>query len=322
MNSFLMNLARLANQYENLLDNCHVASLLLDEDFNAHAFIAAWMQSKQRHVFCISHANMALECRLAESERNFAQSFTFVHGDHEKETYLDRGWSTDQVIVTGSPRYDRLIKMTGADKVVGTNNASPRILYCAGLLWNYSPDVLGFLGCDVYGFRRSQEATLRFLLRTAQNSNFTVVIKPHYAEDEQMWRDLARNENSNCKVEVVKASEDYFKLLKESDAMALCLWSSTLIEAGIAQVPVFYIDLDGQNSRHVSRLESEGLCKIIRTEDDFKQALKKITPPKSLSQFNVRSTTDPNYFLGTLDGQASQRVVDFICNKLKSTSHV
>ena len=317
----LLKLADQANLFENIVNQCRIKSLLLDEDFNAHAFFASFMKGKGVDVFCISHANMALDCKVSGTA-SFDQSYTFVQGQHEKDTYIEKGWAPDRIMVTGIPRYDRLIDMVMKREGANPQNNPINILYCAGLLWPFSPDVLGFIGCDVFGFRNSQEKAVKMLLAAVRDLNVTVTIKPHYAEDEAMWIELVKQEQAGDVAKVVKASEDYFGLLLESDAMALCLWSSTLIEAGIAGVPVYYLDLQGQNSSQVKRLQRSGLCEIISDFATFRNAIKKLSRSTRERKRNNSTSPEMAHYLGLMDGQATARVTKFIQEKIRGESHV
>ncbi len=321
MDHYLVKLADQASLYANILRKCDVSALLLDEDFNAHAYIASFMKNKGKQVFCVSHANMALESKLSSAEAAFDQSHTFVQSEHEKNTYIEKGWISNKIVVTGMPRYDRLIDMLKQKQSKESNSGALRILYCAGLLWPYSPDALGFIGWDMYGFKRFQEKSIKLLMEAARGLNVVIVIKPHYAEDDAMWTDFLKNNTPlDCNVQLVKASEDYFRLLLDSDAMALCLWSSTLIEAGIARVPVFYLDPEEQNSRQVKDLAESGLCEIFKEPDMLRQTLRDLIQSKTAAPMPI--SPEQIYYLGDLDGNAGTRVANFILRALGKTSHV
>jgi len=306
--------------YKQVLKVLGLSGVLLDEDFNAHAFFAEFMKKAGVQNFCISHANMAIDCIVPETARCFSQSYTFVQGLYEKDTYVERGWDPKKVVVSGIPRYDRLIGLI--------SNASPtvsdttRVLFCGAYLWPSSPDILGFIGCDIYAYRYFQELAIRTLLLASRNLSLTVTVKPHYSEDETLWKRLVKDIKPGCRVRVAKASEDFFALLAKSDAIVLCPWSSTLIEAGIASVPAFYFDPEHQDSSHVRRLEENGLCQVVRDVAGFEMALKKLPNRKLYATRSQKISTTQVYYLGERSGQASLRVTEFISKKVRGEIHV
>jgi hypothetical protein len=297
--------------YDALLEATSVTGLLVEEDFHSRAFLAAFFGSKNITVFCNSHANLALDHTL-DHGRRFAQSWTFVNSEHEREAYADRGWDPDRIRVTGTPRYDRMIRIPQHRHKIESGTRL-RVLYCATTLWPYCPDVLGYTGCDIYAFGAVQKMTVRALCQAAEGLPIEIVIKPHYFEDEPMWAAEIASLKTSATVIIERASADYFELLTGSQAMVLSSWSSTLIEAGLAGVPCHYLDLVDQNSTQVQRLASAGLCEISRSAADLRVRLEQLCRAGGLSA-NKGKAAEMEYFLGARDAQATKRSAEFILN--------
>ncbi|OGW79357.1 MAG: hypothetical protein A3G33_03180 [Omnitrophica bacterium RIFCSPLOWO2_12_FULL_44_17] len=314
MDTLFNKVGRERPQYEEILQSVQLKSLLLDEDFNTHAWIAAFMKSRGVPVYCVSHANWVLTSSIPQEYQCFGQSVTFVHSQHEKDTHADRGWNPEQIIVSGIPRYDRLIEMREKRAPL---HGPVNILFCGAFFLPFSADTVGFIGMSIFAYRSHQEQAVRTLLRAAENLPLTITIKPQYVDDAPLWRQFVENERHHCKVEVVDANEDYFKLLMGSDAMAICAWSSTLIEAGIAGVPTFYLDLDNQNSDQVNRFHASGLCEIFNHSASLRQALEKLCSSERLKDGRRPLAAKQEYYLGSMDGHASSRVASYILEKIE-----
>ena len=261
------------NIYRKIFRELRVGGILVDEDFNAHSFFVEFVRKAGIPDFCISHASLALDSAVAVTDRAFAQSYTFVQSEHERETYLDRGWMSEKIIVTGIPRYDHAVRLMEKIKPHRNSGKLLRILINVAYLRPASPDIPGYLGVDIYAYRYFQEQTVRAFLQAARDLPISFILKPHYADDEIMWRYFLKKEFADTAAEVAPVARDYFELLLACDAMAIGLWSSTIIEAGIAHLPVFYLDLENTNSGQVKRLQESGLCKIIRSTAALRQEL-------------------------------------------------
>lgn len=307
--------------YKRILKTLGLSGVLLDEDFNAHSFFAEFMKKTGVQNFCISHANMSIDCVVPETARHFAQSYTFVHGQQEKDTYVDRGWDPEMVLPTGTPRYDQL-KSLISNVPRRVKGPATRILFCGAYLWPSSPDILGFIGCDIYAYRYFQELAIRALLEASRNMPLIITVKPHYSEDEVLWKQLVAELKPDCPARVAKASEDFFTLLAESDAIMLCPWSSTLIEAGISGVPALYFDPEHQDSGHVRRLEESGLCRIVRNAADLRTSLKSLCEKDEAFTRPEKLSASQAYYLGDLRARANLLVAEFILKKIRGEAHV
>ena len=320
MDDYLVRLSKEEAIYRQATKALGFTGVLLDEDFNAHSFFAEFMKRSDVKNFCISHASYAIDCIVPEKSRCFSQSYTFVLGEHEKDAYVDRGWDPTKIVVTGTPRYDRLVSLT-SNPPAKTDRIT-RVLFCGAFLWPYSPDALNVIGCDIYTYRYFQVLALRTLLRAARDLPLSIIVKPHYSEDEALWKDFVKDAQPNCQVRVTKASEDFSDLLAQCNAMVLCAWSATLMEAGIARVPVFYVDSNQLESRQVNLLKKCGLCHIVQNAFDLEMALKSLCERKSLKVEPRKLSSAQEYYLGDLSGQASSRVAKFILKQIRGEDHV
>lgn len=320
MSDYFGHLSKEEVFFKHVLREFDFSGVLLHEDFSECSFLAEFVKKAGVQNFCISHANLALDCIIPVIGRCFAQSYTFVHAPHEKGAYVERGWDPEKVEVSGIPRYDRLISL--ASNVPKKMGKITRALFCGSFLEPFSPDVRSFLGCSIYDFQYFQELAIRTLLRVAENFPLIVTVKPHYREDEILWKRMVADTKPRCRTRVAKASEDFRTLLTQADVLVVCGWSSTLIEAGIAQIPVLYFDPDHQDSGQVKRLEESGLCQFVRNEADFQAALKRLCDEKPMKTEPRRLSAAQAYYLGDLQGQASSRVAEFILNKIRGEAYV
>lgn len=305
--------AQLAH-WEALLDVCPISGLLVEEDFHSRAFLAAYFRYRNIPIFCNSHANLALDSSAPPEEQCFSQSTTFVNSEHEKETYARRGWDPSRIMVTGLPRYDRLAQIQSQTESL-LRHARPKILYCATLLWPYCPDVLGYVGCDIFSYKDVQVLTVKALMEAVEGLPLDLVIKPHYTEDEPLWEALLKEMAPKGGYSLLRASRDYLELLGESDAMVLSSWSSTLMEAGMRGIPSFYVDVVGQESSQVQNFANSGLCQIARSAQELRKLFEKLCENNGRWAFDC----DPQkkfFYLGFEDGKASERIADFICEKI------
>src|SRR3989338_490805 len=101
----------------------------------------------------------------------------------------------------------------------------------------------------------------------------TLVLKPHYANERADWRKIIQELKPANKVRVVSHSDDFFKLLLDSDAMAVSYWSTALIEAGLAGIPAIYLDLNSQKSPVVHEAAGWGLCRLVQSPEELRKEM-------------------------------------------------
>lgn len=309
MGPFAENLSRQAARFEDLLAAYPLQGILVEEDFNSRAFMAAFMRSRGVKIFCNSHAYVSLDFEVIESEKVFSQSTTFVNSEHERLSYGWRGYDLGYVKVTGTPRYDRLLKLKNEP-----SSSPAKLLFSASSLTTYCPDMLGYIGIDTYSYGRYQELVLKTLLEAVRGLPVELVIKPHYTIDEVSWRYLVSCAPGSG-ARVVSASEDFFDLLGKSDALLVANWSSTIIEAGICRIPVVYVDLESENAKPVEQYAADGFCVIARDVKQLREQILKISRGESGQKSPAPEKEE--YYFGKRDGKNSARVAEFILDELK-----
>ncbi len=309
---YLWGLMPEAEIFENILASCDVKAWLVDEDYALRgAFLAAFMKARRVAFYCVSHANMAVSFSVPPESRCFSNSTTLVQSMFEKEMYASRGWDPGRIVVTGAPRYDRLLELKKSLRRRPARQRGDKIklLYAATGLWLYSPDQHGYLGSHSVCFGDYQIPAFRMILEAAKDLPIEMVVKPHSAEAVSSWRRFVRS--AAPAITVTEASEDFFKLLVESDAMILSYWSTGLIEAGLAGIPSIFV-APQIDSAVLSEFSKNGYCRLVKTKEELRAELKHLCeggPERCLSaSARVRS----DYYLGNNDGKSAGRVVDLI----------
>ncbi len=311
MKSYMEELPAKLDHYQNIIDTCQPSGILVEEDFAARAVMAAFMKSKKIPVFCVSHANAVVEIEVSPNEQVFNLSKTFINAEYEKAGYIARGWDPDVFAATGTPRYDRLLQMKRAN--AGKNGSRKKqILYCAGFLWNFHPDVLGYIGTNIYLCRPFETISIKALLKAIEGLPIEIVIKPAYLADEPLWRELIKElKPQNC-VTVAKHSDDFFKLLTESDAMALSYWSTAVIESAMCEIPTVYIDLKSQANKPIREFGEQGFFNIVTDPKTLRDEMEMVCGLKERPKKPKHSNEALEYYLGKRDALGTARVADYI----------
>ncbi len=315
LQKYLEELALKEKHYESVLAATDLSGVLLEEDFGGRAFFAEFMRANGVSLFCLSHANYMVDFQVPKEDWVFAQSLTFVNSEHEKMGYLARGWKEETVVVSGLPRYDELRQMV--QKREPLKRSRKRLLYCAGVLWAQSPDAHGYLGYRVYALKSTQLLTIQAVLKAIKGLPIELVIKPHYYEDEPQWRRFVKEAADPEQVKIVSSSDDFFQCLAESDAMLLSYWSTAIIEAGMAGVPIIYLDLESQNNASVRRYAESGFCEVATNDSELRNALEKFCERSDRTKFNGISAKILEYHLGKQDGKNTERVVSLLLETLE-----
>lgn len=220
--------------------------------------------------------------------------------------YEARGWDGSRIIVSGVPRYDRLLRLQQKSGISGRHR-SMRILVCGGPWWPHTPDELGYLGLHIECYRELQSAAMRELFAvTCESSSFELIVKPHHIESEPYWKSFLHNQTKVGKVRLLRSTEDIFRLLMQCDAMVLSYWSTAIIEAALVKLPVIFLNIRPTVSPVLSDFSRKSFCCIAHDRSEIQSQLsilmsKRQDPP-----------LDPQvakYYLGTRDAQATRRVV-------------
>ena len=316
MSAYFLGSTERINNYKRMTSVMHVKSVLIDDDFSIKGGVfAGYFQSHKSHVFCLSHANFAVNARVSEKNCNFYQSYGFVNSEFEKANYIRRGWEPNHLMVTGVPRYDHLISMT-KQKNPKMKNKKCRILFCGTGLWSFSADVYSYVGHQRECFGSVQIPTLHAICSAIQDLPVDLIIKPHSREMVPYWKKFISQTSIQNQLILKKPSDDIFKLLLECDAMILAYWSTTIIESAIAGKPTIYVDFRKVKSPILYEYSSQGFCHIVNSESLLKEAILKIYN-REYSFFDKPISEEiKRYYLGDRDGKASERVSDFMIAKL------
>ncbi len=309
-------LAKKAGAYQKLSENFNIAGILTDNDYAfGGAFLAAYYRGQNIPVYCISHANVLYDFLVDEKTRAFRNSFTFVNSEIEKQMYAARGWREDGLIVTGTPRYDRLRRMRRK-----TLKHKVKLLFCANTyIRSHTPDEYGYLGSDLLCYRDVIELVMNELLKALRGLPIELIIKPHSIEGIPFWKRFMKSLDTGVSYRITPRGVDFFALLRESDAMALYYWSTAAFETAICGIPNLFLDPMRRNSAVTARFAARGYCQILHDAAEIKTALEKIIESKNQDRREPDSPQHADY-LGPKDGKNSRRAADFISESLRNSS--
>lgn len=300
--------------YRNLLKKNQIKAMVVDEDYASRgSFLAAFMKHHGVKNFCISHANVPVDFSVPEDTQMYSKSVTFVNSEFEKAMYQARGWDGSRILVSGVPRYDRLVQLGAAADRMGKSKTK-KILVCGGPWWPHTPDELGYLGLHVECYREVQSVAIRELFSAVGRSDsFELVIKPHHIESEPYWRQFIRNQRKVKRLHLLKSSDDMFRLLQQCDVMVLSYWSTAIIEAAIAKLPIIFLNVRPTVSPALRNFSEKGFCRIAYNRKDIVDQLASLPdtrrdPPLSENILE--------YYLGKRDQHATDRVITEILESI------
>lgn len=307
-----------ASRFLELLNKNHIKAMVVDEDYaNRGSFLASFMKHHGVNNFCISHANVPVDFSVPEDDRLYSKSVTFVNSEFEKVMYQARGWDGSRIVVSGVPRYDRLVRLgTGAG--IRSKSKSKRILVCGGPWWPHTPDELGYLGLHVECYREVQSVAMCELFSAVGRSDsFELLIKPHHIESEPYWRSFIRDQPKVKKLRLLKSTEDMLRLLTQCDVMVLSYWSTTIIEAAIVKLPVIFLNMRPTVSPALRDFSEKGFCRIAYNRRDIADQLASL-PDRGMDPPLSESVLE--YYLGKRDQHATDRVISEILKSVRPES--
>lgn len=321
METYIKKLGKEAHHIESIIRSFNHSGLLVEEDFAGRSFFVEFMRSCGIKSFCISHANTTFDFAVSKNDCTFAQSKTFVHSQHEKRAYIDLGWNPEEILITGTPRYDRLICMKR--QLMRRSDATiKRILFPGGFLIPYCPNLMGYVGVEPNGFKKVQLETFNTLVEAIRGFPIEIIIKPHHLENEPYWHEHVNNLSPSNVIKITSHADDFGVLLLESDLMVISNWSSTLIEAGICDTPVIYADLTQQNSTSVAEYASNGFCHIAHNLSEMRALIEKLLLSKPPTPRKIVDNDVREFFVGKNDGLGTQRVTDSIVEQMRGYTRI
>jgi len=322
LHDYLFELAQRENLYQNFIQELRPECILTEDDFsNKGAFLAAYCRTKRIPVFCISHANLPIDFQVPLDRCAFSQSVHFVNSQYERDMYSARGWKSEAIVVTGTPRYDRLLR--AAQQPRRPFRTKPiKILYCATTLWPHTPDLRGYLGIHISTYAGVQIAIIRSVFEALRDLPVELVIKPHSFEATHSWQEFIKEEGFTNKASVAKHSEDFYQLLLSSRAMILPYSSTARIEAAILGIPTIYVVLAAFNSRTTAEFAKPGFLTIASSPNELRRELKRLSEmPPMLLRPPVSADQVTQYYLGPQDAQNTDRVVAHVIAVLNQPIH-
>ncbi|OGX12170.1 MAG: hypothetical protein A2351_05640 [Omnitrophica bacterium RIFOXYB12_FULL_50_7] len=311
----------LMTDYDTVLREIPVTGLLTDEDYALRGgFLAAFLQSRNVKTYCVSHANTAVDFKIPEQDRAFGGSTTFVQSAYERDNYAARGWRPENFIVTGTPRYDRLSRFekTGAPFF----RRKLRLLYCtnSSVTEKHYPDNYGYLGQAIY--------STEIVTRPAADASFEAIkglpielwLKPHNLENIGEWESYVTRSGALPQVKFLRKKTTILSYFADCDAMILSYWSSALIEAALAHMPVLFVDINNLGRPSLAAYESKGFCRIVKNAGQLRSEIESLC--RSGSGVALQSSHDVEYYLGKADGMASFRVAKVIREMLHPKAEI
>jgi hypothetical protein len=311
-------LERLSTQYnylENLTRQCHIGSVLLDEDLTAdNTMTAGYFKSSKVPVYALSHAMFVVDFSVREQSRTYAPTTLFANSEFEKFTYECRGWDPDSIVVTGTPRYDGLPTYLQGGTKKKRAGERLKLFFCGASMVADYPARGGYLGHTVIGRKDTQVPSFLKTVSIAREYPIDIVFKSR----EVTWPKFIRETPEVQPIDVRNASDNTFEIMSECDAMITTCWTTAIPEALWLKKPVLLVDLYRVYDHMWSFKQNHGFfaqkgLHIARTEDEVRQQYRRLCERRG-------ETPRPDeYFLGPRDGQNSNRVVNFILSVHSNT---
>jgi len=314
MKHYLLQCAFEKQTLDQLFEKTGARAILVDEDFGGKgSFFSSYATLKGMSLYCISHANLAVDFSVKQSSCHYAKGVTFTHSTFERDMYRARGWNPEKIVVSGTPRFDSLFSKSSGFERLKTKH-SFRMLVCAGCLWEHTPDNIGYLGDHLYSLRQIQEPAFLGILKSVQNLPVSLLLKPHDFEDENLWRAFLKSHKGSSDIHFFRHSVSFDALMRFADVMVVSYLSTAIIECGIMNKTVLYYEPFPSGSAVASGYEKAGLCKIVYTPQDLRQSIQSCLT--SSTRMPVKAASEREYYLGLNDGLGTKRVVNHIMNEL------
>ena len=305
-----------AQKYRDMVEALKPDFVVLDEDISdERSFLAAFLKSQDIPVFCVSHGYMLTNFSVGPEFRTFDLSTTFVNSEFEKALYLARGWTEENIVVTGMPRYDGLLAI-GKGPGGKASDTPMKILYCASSILEDNPRLYSYLGIHKRQNGMMIIQNLKDSMEAVSGKDIELIIKPHDEGEEFLWVDLISKETDNSNIKVVPAKSSFFDLLLDCDAMISSYWSAAINESAILNIPTIVADYYKDDNLHPDI--NCGLFKVVHNGDELKGQVNKLYEDFTQKRMNVDYSKNSNfsYYLGRCDRNNSERVVNYILDTI------
>ena len=315
--NLLQSYEKRAEEYDLLTKHWKPSALITDEDYALRGgFLAAYAKLHEIPVFCVSHAGVAFDFSVPKEDCAFYQSTTFVNSEYEKQMYLARGWDSEHIEVTGLPRYDFMISSN-------KNLNSPgrfKLLYCANSSIDdkHTPEKIGYLGSHIHSYTEVTRPSAELIFQAIDGLPIDLVIKPHSYHGIEAWKKFIKNHSISNSITFLDKPMSILKILPTCQAMVLSYWSTTMIEAALCGLPVYYVDPLEIQSNSVIEFSEQGFCQLIHLKTELRTALEEALKGTKI----IRKNQNAEFYLGKKDGQAAERITNRILLHLNKLSKV
>lgn len=289
--------------------------VILDEDFAVRRVFMILAKEIGIPCFVISHG-VPTVTMLGDEERPaggyYESAVTFVNSDFEKSAFKSFFYDPDKLVVTGTPRYDALVKSNVSATASHRESAKKYILFAGQGTRNY--DFEDHWAADLLGPRTVHlDYTRRYLKNLIEIASIRpdiyLRIKPHY-EDQKAWGLLVGEAVRRGFCELLSPRADIFKLLAESD-LVVTMPSSVICEAIMLDKPV--ITLNYGNDDLCDRYIRYGVVLMAADKQSLESAIQDcLAGGDAFAKMAAARRRHFEYFAGRFDGGASRRVAERI----------
>ena len=215
-------------------------------------------------------------------------------GDYDKKVYMKHGAKSEQIVVTGWPKFDTSVKL----KEFLTEKHKDR----ADILFATQPT-------DIKLNLDSIEAIGSFI---GDSTHVRLIVKPHPAENTKIYNHIAKKYKN---VILHKSSEDISSLVASSDIL-VTVSSTVAIEAALLDKPIICINTANVESMYVS----SGIAIEVKKLEELIPAIKDVLYNEEISKKLAEARKKFVYEHAHIqDGHASERVADLIVQMIKES---
>lgn len=219
-----------------------------------------------------------------------------VWGDYAKEVLKSAGATDDQIIVTGSPKYDLLLEKIKEYSHRGMLRRQKRLLLVTGGPYE-----------DIY-LRVIRE--LGSFLKT--RDDILLVVKPHPAESGELYKSIAREFHPRVTVE--KPTEDIQNLLLKADVL-ITISSTVGIDAAIANKPIILL-----KTTNIGEIPYQHISMEVQRAEEIASVVKNLADRNDRQDEVLEAREKFVYEHAYIqDGQASKRVADLIIQMIEDS---
>ncbi len=292
-------------------------ALLLDEDMAIRRTLCIAARDRSVPAFVIPHGvPIVWTFKEGDTPPHYVPSATLlVNSEFEKRANQRVCYDPARVVVTGTPRYDRIAEWKRTSKKIAGSGKT--ILYCGAIMQPYDFDGLSVLASLMGQRNLAQDFMQTYLTDTVwaigAAPDVHMKIKPHYAE-EAVWENILRPLENSRQHEVVSHRENILALTAEADII-ITTPSSIICEALLFEKPVIVLDYetDGMSEPY----EKLGAARVVKNREELKRAIQDyLFSPDSLEALAKQRQALGNDLTGFADGGNTRRAAQLIQKSL------